>query len=86
MGIRFSVCGDLNLRLIELVCSMVMDMEAVGDLEFVLDLEMLQLPEVSYFALKSNPCVVEALFSQWLSLPETGRLVFIQFILILLFL
>lgn len=65
---------------------MVMDMDAVGDLEFRLDIEMLQLPEVSYFALKSKPSVVEALFSQWLSLPETGRLVLFRFILILLFL
>lgn len=62
-----------------------MDMDAVGDLEFPLDLEMLQLPEVSYFALKSNPYVVEALFSQWLSLPGTGRLVLLRFILILRF-
>lgn len=57
-----------------------MDMEVEGDLEFLLDIEMLQLPEVSSFAMKSNPYVVEALFSQWLSLPETGRLVLLRFI------
>lgn len=62
-----------------------MDMDAEGDLEFLLDLEMLQLPEVSYSTLKSNPYVVEALFSQWLSLPETGQLVLLRFILVSLF-
>ncbi|XP_022138599.1 probable serine/threonine protein phosphatase 2A regulatory subunit B''delta [Momordica charantia] len=52
-----------------------MDTEAEGDVELLLDTEMLQLPDVSPFVLKSNPYVVEELFSQWLSLPETGRLV-----------
>jgi serine/threonine-protein phosphatase 2A regulatory subunit B'' len=36
---------------------------------------MLQLQEVSPFALKSSPHVAEELFSQWLSLPDTSRLV-----------
>lgn len=61
-----------------------MDTEAEGDVELLLDTEMLQLPDVSPFVLKSNPYVVEELFSQWLSLPETGRLV-LRFIFMLLF-
>ncbi|KAI0528805.1 serine/threonine protein phosphatase 2A regulatory subunit B''beta [Dendrobium catenatum] len=40
-----------------------------------LDPELLQLAEVSPLALKENPCVAEQLYSQWLSLPETVRLV-----------
>ncbi|XP_058101572.1 serine/threonine protein phosphatase 2A regulatory subunit B''beta-like isoform X3 [Magnolia sinica] len=51
-----------------------MDMELVGDIAS-LDPELLQLPEVSPLALKSNPYVADELFSQWLSLPETGRMV-----------
>ncbi|KAJ4955477.1 hypothetical protein NE237_012260 [Protea cynaroides] len=51
-----------------------MDMELVGDVAS-LDLELLQLPEVSPLALKSNPHIAEELFSQWISLPETCRLV-----------
>ncbi|CAL1356738.1 unnamed protein product [Linum trigynum] len=37
--------------------------------------EALQLPEVSPLALKANPFLAEQLFSQWLSLPDTPRLV-----------
>ncbi|PSS14041.1 Serine/threonine protein phosphatase 2A regulatory subunit B''alpha like [Actinidia chinensis var. chinensis] len=44
-----------------------MDMEIVGDVTSV-DPELLQLPETS-------PQVAEELFAQWLSLPDTGRLV-----------
>ncbi|XP_010265004.1 PREDICTED: serine/threonine protein phosphatase 2A regulatory subunit B''beta-like [Nelumbo nucifera] len=51
-----------------------MDMELVGDVAS-LDPDLLQLPEVSPLALKSNPLLAEELFSQWLSLPETSRLV-----------
>ncbi|PIA45442.1 hypothetical protein AQUCO_01700754v1 [Aquilegia coerulea] len=51
-----------------------MDMEVVGDI-VSFDPELLQLPEVSPLALKSNPYISQELFSQWLSLPETGRLV-----------
>jgi serine/threonine-protein phosphatase 2A regulatory subunit B'' len=48
--------------------------EETGKLES-LDTDMLQLQEVSPFALKSSPHVAEELFSQWLSLPDTSRLV-----------
>ncbi|GAU43020.1 hypothetical protein TSUD_28390 [Trifolium subterraneum] len=51
-----------------------MDVEETGKLES-LDPDMLQLQEVSPFALKSSPYVAEELFSQWLSLPDTSRLV-----------
>ncbi|KAK9146406.1 hypothetical protein Sjap_006309 [Stephania japonica] len=51
-----------------------MDMEIAGDVAS-LDPELLQLPEVSPLALKANPHIAEDLFSQWLSLKDTGRLV-----------
>ncbi|KAF5736743.1 serine/threonine protein phosphatase 2A regulatory subunit B''beta-like [Tripterygium wilfordii] len=52
-----------------------MDVEGVvGDVAS-LDPEMLQLPELSPLALKSQPYIAEELFSQWLSLPDTARLV-----------
>ncbi|XP_077252857.1 serine/threonine protein phosphatase 2A regulatory subunit B''beta-like [Tasmannia lanceolata] len=51
-----------------------MDMELVGDVAS-LDPELLQLHEVSPLALKSNPYLADELFAQWLSLPETSRLV-----------
>ncbi|KAK7344042.1 hypothetical protein VNO77_13261 [Canavalia gladiata] len=51
-----------------------MDVEETGEL-VSLDPDMLQLQEVSPFALKSSPYVAEELFSQWLSLPDTCRLV-----------
>lgn len=51
-----------------------MDVEETGKL-VSLDPDMLQLQEVSPFALKSSPYVAEELFSQWLSLPDTCRLV-----------
>ncbi|XP_061370771.1 serine/threonine protein phosphatase 2A regulatory subunit B''beta-like isoform X1 [Gastrolobium bilobum] len=51
-----------------------MDVEETREL-VSLDPDMLQLQEVSPFALKSSPYVAEELFSQWLSLPDTCRLV-----------
>uniref|UniRef100_A0A5B7CDE9 EF-hand domain-containing protein n=1 Tax=Davidia involucrata TaxID=16924 RepID=A0A5B7CDE9_DAVIN len=51
-----------------------MDIEVAGDVTS-LDPELLQLPEVSPFSLKTTPQIAEELFSQWLSLPDTGRLV-----------
>ncbi|XWS31401.1 hypothetical protein CRYUN_Cryun23aG0072400 [Craigia yunnanensis] len=52
----------------------IMEIDTVEDVT-CLDPELLQLPEVSPFALKTSPQLVEDLFSQWLSLPETGLLV-----------
>ncbi|KAL2994552.1 hypothetical protein AAZX31_10G171400 [Glycine max] len=52
-----------------------MDVEETEELVVSLDPDLLQLPEVSPFALKSSPYVVEELFTQWLSLPDTCRLV-----------
>ncbi|KAJ9696972.1 hypothetical protein PVL29_008951 [Vitis rotundifolia] len=40
-----------------------------------LDPELLQLQEVSSFAMKASPQLADELFAQWLSLPDTGRLV-----------
>ncbi|KAM0995174.1 hypothetical protein ACFX13_010804 [Malus domestica] len=51
-----------------------MTMEIVVDAASF-DAELLQLNEVSPLALKSNPSYVESLFEQWLSLPDTNRLV-----------
>ena len=42
-----------------------------------LDADLLQLPEVAPLAIKDNPCVAEKLFDQWLSLPDTGSLVYL---------
>lgn len=38
-----------------------------------LDLDLLQLPELSPFALRERPSLPEALYRQWLSLPETSK-------------
>ncbi|KAL1546139.1 serine/threonine protein phosphatase 2A regulatory subunit B''beta-like [Salvia divinorum] len=51
-----------------------MDLDFNGDVAS-LDAELLQLGEVSPFAIKANPCVAVKLFDQWLSLPETNSLV-----------
>ncbi|CAJ2628473.1 probable serine/threonine protein phosphatase 2A regulatory subunit B''delta [Trifolium pratense] len=51
-----------------------MSMEVVTDAAS-LDVELLQLPEFSTLALKTNINFVEKLFEQWLSLPESNRLV-----------
>jgi serine/threonine-protein phosphatase 2A regulatory subunit B'' len=53
-----------------------MDIDRVaGEEVCCLDTEQLQLPEVSSFVLKENPQLPELLFSQWLSLSDTTRLV-----------
>ncbi|RVX19299.1 hypothetical protein CK203_008766 [Vitis vinifera] len=53
---------------------------AMDDREMVdaatLDPELLQLQEVSSFAVKASPQLADELFAQWLSLPDTGRLVY----------
>lgn len=40
-----------------------------------LDPELLQLQEVPSFAMKASPQLADELFSQWLSLPDTAKLV-----------
>ncbi|XP_050366949.1 probable serine/threonine protein phosphatase 2A regulatory subunit B''epsilon [Argentina anserina] len=52
-----------------------MDIDAVAGDITSLDPELLQLPELSPFAVKASPQIADDLFSQWLSLPQTGRLV-----------
>ncbi|GLT41276.1 hypothetical protein SLA2020_153510 [Shorea laevis] len=51
-----------------------MDIDTVDEVA-CLDPELLQLNEVSPFALKTSPQLVEELYSQWLSLPDTAQLV-----------
>ncbi|KAK5805119.1 hypothetical protein PVK06_032771 [Gossypium arboreum] len=51
-----------------------MKMQVVGDVAS-LDPDLLQLSELSPIALNPNPFLAEELFSLWLSLPETSRLV-----------
>lgn len=55
-----------------------MDVDFNGDVAS-LDAELLQLPEVSPLAIKTNPYVAEKLFDQWLSLPDTAALVIPHF-------
>ncbi|KAM2904446.1 hypothetical protein COP2_004159 [Malus domestica] len=52
-----------------------MDIDTVAGDVGSLDPELLQLPELSPFALKTSPQIAEDLFAQWLSLPQTRRLV-----------
>ncbi|KAK4759915.1 hypothetical protein SAY87_023046 [Trapa incisa] len=52
-----------------------MDMDAVVAETASLETDLLQLNEVSPLALKSNTDFVGKIFDQWLSLPETNRLV-----------
>ena len=40
-----------------------------------LDPELLQLPELAPGALRENSIIADALYSQWLVLPETAKLV-----------
>lgn len=51
-----------------------MDVEVVRDVAS-LNPDLLQLPEVSTVVLKENPNIAEQLFSQWLALPDTVKLV-----------
>lgn len=66
----FSVVDKIG----EMSLSLKMEIDTVEDVT-CLNPELLQLPEVSPFALKTTPLLVDRLFSQWLSLPETGNLV-----------
>ncbi|KAG2713652.1 hypothetical protein I3760_04G186800 [Carya illinoinensis] len=52
-----------------------MDIDVVVEDVASLDPELLQLPELSPVAFKASPQIAEDLFTQWLSLPETARLV-----------
>lgn len=48
--------------------------EACGGRDMAsLDLDLLQLSELSPFALREKPSLAETLFRQWLSLPETSK-------------
>lgn len=51
-----------------------MDVEVGRDVT-ALDPDLLQLSEVSPLALKQNPEIAQGLYLQWLTLPETSRLV-----------
>ncbi|XP_010906785.2 serine/threonine protein phosphatase 2A regulatory subunit B''beta [Elaeis guineensis] len=51
-----------------------MDAEVERDVTAI-DPDLLQLSEVSPLALKQNPEIAQGLYSQWLTLPETSRLV-----------
>lgn len=53
----------------------VMNVDLNGEMS-CLNAELLQLSEVlSPLALKSNPYLAQELFEEWLSLPDTNRLV-----------
>ncbi|KAG1353957.1 serine/threonine protein phosphatase 2A regulatory subunit B''beta [Cocos nucifera] len=51
-----------------------MDAEVGRDVT-ALDPDLMQISEVSPLALKQNPEIAQGLYSQWLTLPETSRLV-----------
>jgi serine/threonine-protein phosphatase 2A regulatory subunit B'' len=63
------------VHLIKRFLPVTMDIDVVVEDVTSLDPELLQLPEVSPVAFKASPQIAEDLFSQWLSLSETGRLV-----------
>ncbi|KAL8130528.1 hypothetical protein V2J09_019683 [Rumex salicifolius] len=52
----------------------VMDDNLNGEMS-LLNADLLQIPEVSPLALKSNPYLAQEIFEQWLSLHDTNRLV-----------
>ena len=52
-----------------------MEVEAARRDASALDLELLQLPELAPGALRENSSIVEALYSQWLVLPESSKMV-----------
>ena len=52
-----------------------MEVEAARRDASALDPELLQLPELAPGALRENSIIVEALYSQWLVLPESSKLV-----------
>lgn len=52
-----------------------MNVEMARDIAAPLDVDLLQLSEISPLALKQNPSIAEHLYSQWLSRPETLKLV-----------
>ena len=54
-------------------------MDSNGDV-VCLDAELLQIQEVSPLPLKSNPCLAEKLFGQWISIPETVSVVIFLFL------
>lgn len=61
-----------------------MDAEMGRDVA-VLNPELLQIAEVSPSAMKEKPHIVENLYAQWLSLPDTIKLVFFSFVLNFIF-
>jgi hypothetical protein len=54
-----------------------MELETARRDAAALDPELLQLPELAPGVLRENTSIAEALYSQWLTLPETSKLVFL---------
>jgi serine/threonine-protein phosphatase 2A regulatory subunit B'' len=52
-----------------------MEVEAARRDASALDPELLQLPELAPGALRENSSIADALYAQWLVLPETSKLV-----------
>jgi serine/threonine-protein phosphatase 2A regulatory subunit B'' len=57
-----------------------MELETARRDAAALDPELLQLPELAPGVLRENTSIAEALYSQWLTLPETSKLVFHYFL------